>query len=460
MRRTNCCGFTRNGNAPTESLSQFALSWLGAVSVVVFTISQTMDNPLAGAEPQSEVSFGLPRVLDPEPRRKSDIRELRAAIGGSTDPNERALLRIKLARELARPRNPTDLDLAIEAARYALREATDHDAKAEANWALGNLHEYRGRYKLAISFYQEILDRCPNTPIETIYDKKCNRYATLHRMAGCYAAMGDPSSAVDAYVRVIPWAKDEKYQRAAIMRLLDYEPRVALWAHRLPESDRERLVSIARNSKFIATLAAAPLSKVGSEPITIVCDVRGWTKPWVESYRLHYRVWHLPPDERLQRTRKGRRDTAIHWEFRPIVGVGIDSPEGPESHVPFATESRPWLSSPPFFHQALWEPRFRSEWYPIHAEKNKASADAVQATGIPDHAAAFDKRARNLQAQLVLRGLPAGRYLVSVPALELKINRERFYEGRSVSVPFFSSYNPVSFVWCDPVEIELPKTAP
>jgi hypothetical protein len=113
MRRTNCCGFTQNGNAPTESLSQFALSWLGGVSVVVFTISQTMDHPLAGAEPQSDVSFGLPRVLDPEPRRQSDIRELRAAIGTSTGPNERALLRIKLARELARPRNPTELDLAI-----------------------------------------------------------------------------------------------------------------------------------------------------------------------------------------------------------------------------------------------------------------------------------------------------------------------------------------------------------
>lgn len=460
MRRTNCCGFTRNGNAPTESLSPFALSWLGPVSVVVFTISQTMDHPLAGAEPQAEVSFGVPRVLDPEPWRESVIRELRAAIGRSSDPNERALLRIKLARELARPRNPTNLDLAIEAARDALREATAHDAKAEANWALGNLHEYRGHYMLANSFYQEILDRYPNTPIETIYDKKCNRYATLHRMAGCYAAMGERRNAVDAYVRVIPWAKDEKYQRFAIMRLLDYEPRVALWAHRLPDSDRERLVSIARNSEFIATLAAAPLSKDASEPITIVCDVRGWTKPWVESYRLHYRVWHLPPDERLQLNGKGRRDTAVQWAFRPIVGVGSDSPEAAESPVPSTLASRPWLSSPSFFHQALWEPRFRSEWYPIHAEKNKASADAVQATGIPDQAAAFDKRTRNLQAQLVLRGLPAGCYLVSVPALEFKLNRERFYEEHSVSTPFFSSFNPVSFVWCDPVEIELPKTAP
>ena len=219
-------------------------------------------------------------------------------------------------------------------------------------------------------------------------------------------------------------------------------------------------MSIARNSKFIATLAAAPLSNDASEPITIVCDVRGWTKPWVESYRLHYRVWHLPPDERLQLNRKGRRDTAIQWAFRPIVGVGSDSPDGAESHVPCTPESRPWLSSPSFFHQALWEPRFRSEWYPIHAEKNKASADAVQATGIPDQAAAFDKRTRNLQAQLVLRGLPAGRYLVSVPALEFKMNRERFYEEHSVSVPFFSTFNPVGFVWCDPVEIELPKTAP
>jgi len=418
-----------------------------------------MDAQLAGAEPQSErVSFGLQRVLDPERWRESAIRELRAAIGRSSDPNERARLRIKLARELAWPRNPTNLDLAIEAARYALREATGDDAKAEANWALGNLHAYRERYTLANSFYQEILDRYPSTPIETICDKKSNRYATLHMMAGCHAALDDRRNAVDAYVRVIPWAEDEKYQRFAVMRLLEYEPRVALWAHRLPDSAMELLMHIARNSEFIATLAAAPRSTDASKPITIACDVRGCINRWDDSYRLHYRVWQLPADERMQFNRKGRRDTDVQWAFRPTVGAGSDSPEPTESPAPCTPESRPWLTSPSFFHQALWHPRFRSEWYPLQTKKSKASADAFQGTDIPDQAPAFDKRARKLQAQILLRGLPAGRYVVSVPALEFKMNRERFYEEHSVSVPFFSSFNPVAFVWCDPVEIELPKT--
>ena len=336
-------------------------------------------------------SIRIPNRLHGCPRgeQQTAIEQLEAAISENREPNKRACLRLKLAqilekqqREIAsesRESGETPVetseqarvqirglqDRATEAASEALREATDSRFTAEAVYMLGNLHDWHGEYRAAIPFYERIVREYAKVDLEYIVSKD-NRYVVLNSIANCYAALGERSRATESFLQALPLAETEGYREWAIHRALEYEPRLMSERFALPEGVREILLEIANRSAFWVTLNAGSGSKPDGDPIEVSYHLRGRADCRIDWYRMVYRVWQLPADDRVSENAEPA-PLAPTEIARPTIAWStektLDVWEGHRNHG-----IRAWVASPPNYHRTLWDLPFQTNRWPPDAE--------------------------------------------------------------------------------------------
>ncbi len=314
---------------------------------------------------------------------------------------------------------------------------------------LGNLHDWHGEYRAAIPFYERIIREYAKVDLEYIVCKD-NRYAVLNSIANCYAALGERSRATKSFLQAVPLAETEGYREWAIHRALEYEPRLMSERFALPEGVREMLLEIADRSAFWVTLNAGSGSKPDGHPIEVSYHLRGRADCRIDWYRMVYRVWQLPADDRVSENAEPA-PLAPTEIARPTIAWStektLDVWEGHRNHG-----IRAWVASPPNYHRTLWDLPFQTNRWPPDAEA-ESGLGLMPEKGVlteepVNRDTPLDGAALQREGTIILRGLPPGRYLVSVVAVELERSRQPFS-----ATPSFRRVT--AFAWNHPTVIEV-----
>lgn len=492
-----CLGTLRSATYSPSAFTRVTTHLVAGVIMAAMAASGTR----LSAEPTERPALTDPASLMPPLELfrpgadfKSALRELQAAIDKSPDAEGRTRLRLKMVNILQywasnyrfagflpnanrpaehqnrRQQKMRELHArAVATAEQALLGATSREMKATANWQLGHLHDSAEEYKKAIAYYLTLLDRYADVDIAPQGLTSSARFSAYDGLTGCYAAVGDRQAAIDACLRAISTRDNKTYRGIRLSWLLEYEPRVGLWASRLSEEMSKDLAAITTNSGFTVTLQKPNNHLDATTVTTIPYRVRSRIDRGIEWYRLVFRVWRLPDNEQTNAIDPRRADILkVAGKFAPgneILRLGEVSGNGL-----WGVPIRQWDSAPEAYHLNVWHRRFITPPEPIDAnihafgftrigrplEITKPTPDpkhsrkpAAARSETPEHV--FDGRTLDRQGELYLGHLPPGRYLVSVPVIDF----QQTFSRQLSNYPGPIKAN----VWCEPVEIVVPNPA-
>lgn len=218
------------------------------------------------------------------------IAELKETLASSKEPRERARRLIELGlvyrglyvehTMLSRPRKgviPTPEVLA-EAARHkteaeavfekgvaVFAEVCDEHAGTEfapaAMWYLQGMYADR-EPKRCVELCQRLLSEYPDATLPMLSGGR-TQFNVYLNMASAYALLGERRKAVDAHVQSLLALETPEYRRAGVMRLLEYEPRLALPAYRAMLSNEARdAIEDARANAPVRVVLGPPTQTV------------------------------------------------------------------------------------------------------------------------------------------------------------------------------------------------------